>query len=165
MKLYSKSDVLYLPQPNHVEFLKDSALTPLDLTPTAFMVPLMADGSVVMAQNRRRGLEFPGGHIDPGESSCAAAHRETVEETGYWVSHIKALGYLIQTCEAPAPEGYRYPWPISFQQFYTGDVMSSKPYVENDECLAPVVLSRSEAEERLDAHRFAIYQAALQTIR
>lgn len=165
LKLYHKTNVGYLPEPNTIEFFMSEDMTPLDLTATAFMVPLLGDGSVVMANNRRRGLEFPGGHIDPGETSCKAAHRETVEETGYWVSHIKALGYLSQVTLAPCPPGYKYPWPVSFQQFYTGDVMSFEPYVENDECLSPIIVRPWEARTKLDAHRYAIYQAAISIMR
>lgn len=165
LKLYQKSDVAYLPQPNLVEFLADDEQAPVALTSTAFMVPLLADGSVVMANNRRRGLEFPGGHIDPGETQCAAAHRECVEETGYWVSHIRALGYLLQTTTAPCPEGYRYPWPVSYQQFYTADVLRWAPYVENDECLNPVIVAPWETRTKLNPLQYEIYKAALVKIR
>lgn len=161
MTLYTKHDVGYLPLPNRVQFILDTELVPLDLTPTSFMVPLLRDGSIVLANNRRRGLEIPGGHIDPGETSCKAAHREGVEETGAWTSHIKPLGYLLQLTEGPAPQDYRYPYPISFQQFYVGEVMHMIPYVENDECLAPVILTYEEAQVQLDPYRFAIYDAAL----
>ena len=163
--LYRKEEVSYLPPPNYVEFILDTEMTPLDLTATSFMVPLLANGSVVMANNRRRGLEFSGGHVDPGETTTKAAHRECVEETGYWVSHIKPLGYLLQSSSGPKPATYNYPYPISFQQFFVGNVMSFVPYIENDECLAPVILTHDEARERLDANRFAIYLAALRAIR
>jgi 8-oxo-dGTP pyrophosphatase MutT (NUDIX family) len=158
--LYSKEDAAYLPRPNIIQFIQDDTISPLDLTKTSFMVPILWDGSVVMAQNRRRGLEFPGGHIEPLESPTAAAHRETIEETGYWVNHIKALGYLLMQSSGVAPEGYAYPHPIGYQQFFVGRPMSHVPYVENDECLSPVVLSREEAKLRLDPHRFIIYDAA-----
>lgn len=165
LTLYRKDDIGYLPKPNFVEFIMDSQIMPLDLTRTSFMIPLLPDGSVVMANNARRGLEFPGGHIEPGESSCAGAHRETVEETGYWVSHIKALGYLLQSSSGPKPLDYHYPFPISYQQFFTGDVMSFEPYIENDECLSPIIVRPWEARTKLDAHRYAIYQAAIVAMR
>jgi 8-oxo-dGTP pyrophosphatase MutT (NUDIX family) len=114
-----------------------------------------------MAHNSRRGLEFPGGHIDAGETPCAAAHRETVEETGYWVSHIKALGYLHMQSEGEKPDGWKYPHPTSYQQFFVGKVLRNVPYVENDECLAPVILTPSQVQTQLDARLQAIYLAAL----
>jgi 8-oxo-dGTP diphosphatase len=164
-KTYQIDDISYLSKPNKVIFYLDDDLSPAESTSTAFMVPLLADGSLVMANNRRRGLEFPGGHINLGETSCAAAHRECFEETGCWVSHIRAVGYLEQTCEGNRPELYSYPWPVSYQQFYVADVMRCTPYVENDECLNPVVISPDAIKDRLDVYKQTIYQAALMTIR
>lgn len=155
----------YLPKPNVVKFIHDDVLAPLSHTKTAFMLPLLPNGDLVMAMNRRRGLEFPGGHIDPGETSCQAAHRETVEETGYWVSHIRSLGYLLMLSEGKVPADWKYPHPLSFQQFYVGDVMWNTPYVENDECLAPAIVKRENAHLVLDDQRLAIYKAALSLMR
>jgi len=160
-QLFQKEDISYLPKPNRLEFHLDLDLSPLDSTSTGFMIPLLSDGSVVMAQNRRRGLEFPGGHIEPGETSTSAAHRECVEETGYWVSHIKALGYLKQICEGEKPHDYTYPWPVSYQQFFVADVLSFKTYEENDECLSPVIVTPGEAEAKLNPSQYEIYKAAL----
>lgn len=39
-----------------------------------------------------RGIELPGGKIEPGETSIAAAVRETYEETGYALSAIQKVG-------------------------------------------------------------------------
>lgn len=39
-----------------------------------------------------RGLEFPQGAIEPGESPRAAAHRELREETGWLVGDLTSLG-------------------------------------------------------------------------
>jgi len=165
MIIHFESNVPYLPSPNSVEFVVSNKLAPCELTMTSFMVPLLVDGSVVLANNRRRGLEIPGGHVDLGETLCAAAHRETVEETGYWVSNIRALGYLRMESFGTVPAGWKYPHPTSYQQFFVGRVMYHEPYVENDECLAPRVLSSSAAQILLNEQRRQIYLAALLTIR
>jgi len=52
-----------------------------------YCVPLFDDGTTVLLRQRRYGidgasLEVPGGHVDPGETSLAAAGRELTEETG-----------------------------------------------------------------------------------
>ncbi|RNB91160.1 NUDIX domain-containing protein [Brevibacillus fluminis] len=39
-----------------------------------------------------RGIELPGGKVEPGETSIAAAIRETYEETGYCLSAIRKIG-------------------------------------------------------------------------
>jgi 8-oxo-dGTP pyrophosphatase MutT (NUDIX family) len=42
----------------------------------------------------RETLEFPSGHVDPGESPDAAALRELREETGYTADRVEFLGNL-----------------------------------------------------------------------
>ena len=39
-------------------------------------------------------LEFPAGHVDPGETPEDAARRELLEETGYAASRLELLGSL-----------------------------------------------------------------------
>ncbi len=62
------------------------------------IVPLTADGHVVMIQQYRHGveditLEIPGGMLDPTDTDPAvAARREMVEETGYDSDIIESLG-------------------------------------------------------------------------
>jgi 8-oxo-dGTP pyrophosphatase MutT (NUDIX family) len=68
------------------------------------VVPLTADGNVVMIRQFRHGvrqltLEIPGGMIDPGESPDDAAARELLEETGY---RGEALRKLVSTFPNPA---------------------------------------------------------------
>ena len=40
-------------------------------------------------------LELPSGHVDPGETPEAAAHRELKEETGYAAGEMTLLGALL----------------------------------------------------------------------
>ena len=61
------------------------------------MVVLDRNGEVVMIRQYRFGvgyttLETPGGMVDPGESSRAAAERELFEETGYRAPRWTYLG-------------------------------------------------------------------------
>ncbi|MDJ0522837.1 MAG: NUDIX hydrolase [Planctomycetota bacterium] len=61
------------------------------------VVPLTADGHVVMVRQFRHGsrettLEIPGGMVDPGESPAEAAARELLEETGYAAPAVSLLG-------------------------------------------------------------------------
>lgn len=53
------------------------------------------DKGKVLIQERTktwRGLSFPGGHVDDGESFVDSAIRETVEETGLRVWNLKGCG-------------------------------------------------------------------------
>jgi len=50
------------------------------------------EGSLLFTINTERGIELPGGKVEPGETSLAAAVRETFEETGYALSYIEKIG-------------------------------------------------------------------------
>ena len=57
-------------------------------TGAAMIIPLMADGSVIIERQFRYAVkqvffEFPAGKMDPGETSVQTAGRELKEETGY----------------------------------------------------------------------------------
>ncbi|WP_085596547.1 MULTISPECIES: NUDIX hydrolase [unclassified Pseudomonas] len=62
-------------------------------------IPTLADGRLMLVDLRRRAIggqsiEFPRGAIDAGESPCAAAARELLEETGWQASQVRQLGLL-----------------------------------------------------------------------
>lgn len=49
----------------------------------------------ILVQNRRKswkGIAFPGGHVEPGESLVACAKREVWEETGLSVQNLTLCG-------------------------------------------------------------------------
>jgi 8-oxo-dGTP pyrophosphatase MutT (NUDIX family) len=61
------------------------------------IVPLTADGRILLVRQHRWGtdmpsLEIPGGLVDEGESPLEAARRELREETGYDAGSIVELG-------------------------------------------------------------------------
>ncbi len=144
-------DVAYLPKPNTVKAYITSVEAPQELTRTAFMVPLVDHTTVVLATNRRRGEELPGGHRDSytrqvppdyrlervTETMREAAIRETWEEVGCRVDKVIPLGYLMMETQGDMPDNWHYPYPLGYQQFYAGLVTSYEQYVPNDECLRP----------------------------
>lgn len=155
----------YLPLPNRVEVVLTDELAPEALTKTAFMLPVRRDGALIMAQNRRRALEFAGGHIEAGETAEEGARRECHEETGYLVKSVVPIGFLRMISEGEAPEGYGYPHPVSFQQFFAGIVhLKDTTFAPTDECDWPQQLNAAEVRERLSASRYAFYEAALRNL-
>ncbi len=58
------------------------------------------DGQWILTKHRKRGLEFPGGKTEPGESLQQAAIREVYEETGAVVAELEWFAeYRVHTEE------------------------------------------------------------------
>jgi len=73
---------------------------------TAVMIEDPATGEVLV-QDRLlnwKGLAFPGGHVDEGESVYECAAREVLEETGLDARDLKSCG-MVHYCWRDTPEG------------------------------------------------------------
>lgn len=78
------------------------------MSDAAVIVPVLADGSVVLIRNERFTIneqlwEFPAGKIDGQEKPEACAARELIEETGYRAGKLVRLGGFY-TCPGLATE-------------------------------------------------------------
>ncbi|MBE3596720.1 MAG: NUDIX domain-containing protein [Hydrogenibacillus sp.] len=69
---------------------------PADYLPAGhvLIVPFY-QGKIVFTRHRERGIELPGGKVEPGETPLAAAVRETYEETGARLYAIAQIGQYI----------------------------------------------------------------------
>ena len=65
---------------------------PFSKEPKHVWVICSYDDKWLLTQHRNRGLEFPGGKVEGGESALEAAIREVREETGGTVSIINYIG-------------------------------------------------------------------------
>lgn len=164
----TQENLAYLPLPNTADVVLTDREAPWSIIPTAFCFPFLRNGDVVLTNNRRRGSEIPGGHrdviIDTLEAPEDAATREAFEETGASISGIQPIGFMRSFCQGDQPEGYQYPFPYSCQQFYAGLCVRLDPYVENDECLAPLIVPRSDIELHLKGCGLILYKHALESI-
>lgn len=59
------------------------------------LLVLKYDGKWLLTKHRTRGIEFPGGKAEAGESIEAAVIREAIEETGVTIGHIKQFAEYI----------------------------------------------------------------------
>ncbi len=64
----------------------------LSNTPLHVWVVARYEGKWVLTKHKQRGLEFPGGKVEPGSTRIAAAIREVYEETGGIVKTLRYLG-------------------------------------------------------------------------
>lgn len=163
MIINTRTNVKYLPLPNTVEAVISNKLAPAELTATAFVLPIK-DGQLVMANNTRRGLEIPGGHVEVGETLIQTAEREAFEEAGCTFVRLIPLGYLRNRTEGAKPEGYKYPYPLSYQQFFVGEVAEIVEYVDNDECSAPQTVHADQLAEIVDPYVVAFYREAIKLV-
>ncbi|WP_017616447.1 NUDIX hydrolase [Nocardiopsis salina] len=49
----------------------------------------------LLVRHRRRGWEFPGGHVEPGETLWRTARREALEEAGAILGELRLVGYYV----------------------------------------------------------------------
>jgi 8-oxo-dGTP pyrophosphatase MutT (NUDIX family) len=158
----SVADQGYMPRPNLTCVILTDMMPPANLTTTGFLVLLTDDDHVILANELQRArLEIPGGHIDPGENAIQAAIREAYEEVGVVATDVKPIGYLRQVIHGEKPDGYQYPYPISFQQFFMGKITRIDPYEPNEECGMPAIMRLDDAMDILDPRHVAFIKEAV----
>jgi 8-oxo-dGTP diphosphatase len=65
---------------------------PFSKEPKHVWVICRYQGKWLLTKHKDRGLEFPGGKVEEGETAEQAAHREVMEETGGIIKTIHYLG-------------------------------------------------------------------------
>lgn len=106
------------------KFIVSNQKPDLDLCTAAFCITSY-NGSLLLIQNRKRGWEIPGGHIEEGEEVEQALVREVMEEAGAVVENPQMFGYKIVLPEFSTPhrdkKGSFYPFPRSYILYYCAE--------------------------------------------
>lgn len=74
---------------------------PFEIEPRHVLVLVQNEGKWLCAVHERRGVEFPGGKMEAGESLIEAAIREVYEETQVRVQNPKWFAYYVVHTEVP----------------------------------------------------------------
>ena len=84
---------------------------------------LICDGNKVLVQEKvgTKGLVFPGGHVEEGESLLESVVREMKEETGLTIENLKICGFKDWIQE----DGTRYIVLLYKTHKFTGELKSS----------------------------------------
>lgn len=159
--IHHRNDVSYILLPNKVDVIVSDDLLPREINPTTFAFVFTEEGKLIMANNRRRGPEVAGGHIEDDETSMEGAKREVWEETGAHTDNLTPIGFFRSVTEGEKPDSYRYPYPLSCQQFFAGIATRIDKYEANDECLEPLTLEPNAAKAILKEAEFMLYKVAL----
>lgn len=89
---------------------------------TSVIAVLRYQHQFILVEHKDRGVDFPGGHVEPGETPDTAMRREIQEETGGSVRDMRLFGYLVLSPAAPIARtdraGEFYPFPHSYLPFY-----------------------------------------------
>lgn len=125
-------DLAFAPKPNVARVLRMDMLPPGELTTSALGLFFQGD-RLLMSNLVRRGWDIPGGHIEAGESPEETVRRETWEETGVELGSIRLFAAQCIEILAPQPPGYPYPYPVSYQVFFCGDVAALGPFTATEE--------------------------------
>ncbi len=143
--IQAQKDLLWVPRPNTVVISATSEMPPPELCTAAYV--LAFDGDNLLMADLDRGVEMPGGHIDPGETPEQAMRREVLEETGATVGAARLFAVQKMTITGPKPEGYTYPYPVSFQLIYIAQGVKQGTFIRDDDSKGGVMISPEAAKD------------------
>ncbi|CAM5218601.1 8-oxo-dGTP diphosphatase OS=Ureibacillus acetophenoni OX=614649 GN=SAMN05877842_102582 PE=4 SV=1 [Ureibacillus acetophenoni] len=103
------------------------------IQPTHVLVLVKYKEKWLCAINKKRGVEFPGGKLEHGETLEQAAIREVYEETSVHISDLKWFAEYLVHGENPF-----------CKTVFTGKVERIDPFVEEHETIGMVWLSNEE---------------------
>lgn len=82
-----------------VELFMDQ--TPYPIEPKHVLVFVQHEGKWLCTINKKRGVEFPGGKVESGETLEEAAIREVMEETAVHITGLKKFAHYVVFDQTP----------------------------------------------------------------
>lgn len=106
---------------------------PFDVQPKHVLVLVQHKGKWLCTIHKRRGIEFPGGKLEPGETLEQAAIREVYEETSVKIGDLQWFAYYIVHDDSPFCKAV-----------FTGKVTKIDPFVGDFETSGMTWLTEEE---------------------
>ena len=150
------TNISWLPKNSSIDIVfKDNPSIPVTAVFCFVFSPDMEYIYLMENVNRSRGLDIPGGHIDPGETPIQALHREILEEIGLSIKNIDFVGSQIITKDIPED---KYPDLVSSQNFYTAIINSIETDSFEDDSLERVKMKVSDYIDYLNTKSDCYYK-------
>ena len=159
--LYVEQDIAWLPRPNEGQMILSSQLPLRELVNAALVLAFEGE-QLLMTELVKRGWDIPGGHVEQGEQLEETARREIREETGALLGPLHLLGYQRLRLLGTKLDGYRYPYPESYQIFYHAQIIALPDFLPTEETRGRALFAPPEARQLAWVqNNLPLYEAAL----
>jgi len=135
MILQTYRDLDWLPKPNESRLISSSEYPPKKLT-TSVLCFVFKKDLLLLTKLSERGWDIPGGHLEQNESVIDALHREIREETKVIIENPLLIGHQKITLLGERPKHYKYPFPTSYQLFFTANMKTAYGFESSNETVA-----------------------------
>lgn len=112
---------------------------PYKIQPKHVLVLVRREGKWLCAVNKKRGIEFPGGKVEEGETLEEAAIREVYEETAVHISGLEKFAHYVVYDDKPF-----------CKVVFTARVIQADEFIEQHETLGRLWLTQQELENHPD---------------
>ena len=135
----------------------------LDAVRAVFAIPLTNSKELLLVNDKKRGWEFPGGHLSKEEllnmDLKAALERETLEESGYSITIGEPIvAAIIHNKESSINKDLNCPYPTrSVMLYFDAKVKDKVQDVSEPEILDSAIFDMKKSKELLTNRNSHIY--------